>query len=350
MESFLGRADANTIKALIIFSAVFTLSLLTLLLARKFALRYFYNWARKTDTRADDLILDSLKHPSIYWVIAISLYVALDTSSFAAKYVNYGLSILYILIILSMTLAAANISSLLAQNFIQKKSASVPVTGLSRAVIRGVIFSLGFLIILNSLGISITPILTALGVGGLAVALALQDTLSNVFAGVHILIEQPVRVGDYVRLNTGEEGYINDIGWRTTRIRQLSNNIVIIPNNKLAQSTITNFHMPDLKTALSIKVSVSYSSDVDKVEAILCDEAAKAVGTKGILTEPLPTVRFFPGFGESSLEFTVTCHLAQYTDQFEAQHELRKRIFKRLKDEGVEIPFPTRTVEVKHVT
>ncbi len=340
-------AEAGNTRALLIASLVFALCLAAFFVIRRLAFGSFSKWAGKTGTKADDIAIEAVRHPSVYWVISLSLYIALDTSAFPAKYVGYGLSVLYILIVLSITLALANISSALVQNAMQKTSANVPVTGLSRAVIRAVIFVLGFLVILNNLGISITPILTALGVGGLAVALALQDTLSNLFAGMHILVEQPVRVGDFIRLHTGEEGFVSDIGWRTTRLRQLTNNIVIIPNNKLSQSTITNFHLPELKTALAIKVGVDYSSDADRVEQVLLDEAKKAVGAvKGVLPEPPPAVRL-TGFAESALEFTVVCQLAEYVDQFEAQHELRKMILKRLKSEHINIPFPTRTVELK---
>ena len=346
MENLFAGSETH-FKALLIFGGVFALSLIILFIARKAAFRAFYNWARKTDTRIDDVVLDSIRHPSVYWVIAVSLYIALDTSAFPPKYVKLGLSALYAIIILSVTLAVANISARLIAGAFQKKGANVPITGLSRAVIRAVIFAIGFLMILNSLGISITPILTALGVGGLAVALALQDTLSNVFAGVHILLEQPVRVGDFIRLHTGEEGFVSDIGWRTTRIRQITNNIVIVPNNKLSQSTITNYHLPETKTVLPIKVNVGYSSDIEKVEKALTDEAGRcAEGIKGLLNEPPPTIRL-TNFGESSLEFTVAFHIEEYAVQFEAQHEIRKRLFKRMREEHIEIPYPTRTVEIR---
>jgi small-conductance mechanosensitive channel len=195
-----------------------------------------------------------------------------------------------------------------------------------------------------------SQIITALGVGGLAVALALQDTLANLFAGIHILMEKSIRVGDFVRLETGQEGYVEDITWRTTRIKMLPNNMVIIPNSKLSQSIMTNYYLPEKRMALLIPIGVSYSSDPEKVERILVEEAKKAVGeVPGLLGEPEPAVRFIPGFGESSLDFTLVCHVQEFTDQYPVQHELRKRIFKRFKDEGIEIPFPHRTVYLKSI-
>jgi small-conductance mechanosensitive channel len=198
------------------------------------------------------------------------------------------------------------------------------------------------------LGISITPLITALGVGGLAVALALQDTLANLFAGIHILVEKSIRVGDFIRLETGQEGYVQDITWRTTRVRMLPNNIVVIPNSKLSQSVVTNYYLPEKRMSVLIPVGVSYQSDPDQVERILVEEAAKAVGeVPGLLGDPAPFVRFIPGFGESSLDFTLVCQVAEFTDQYPAQHELRKRIFRRFRHEGIEIPFPQRVVHVR---
>ncbi|MFH1025219.1 MAG: mechanosensitive ion channel family protein, partial [Nitrospirota bacterium] len=230
----------------------------------------------------------------------------------------------------------------------QKSNLPIPTTGLAYGILKGTIIVIGCLVTLSVLGISIAPLLTALGVGGLAVALALQDTLANLFAGIHILLEKSVRVGDFIKLETGQEGYVEDITWRTTRVRMLPNNIVVIPNKNLAQSVVTNYYLPEKRMSLLIPVGVSYSSDPERVEKILVEEAKKAVGEiPGLLGDPEPFVRFIPGFGDSSLDFTLICQVKEFVDQYLAQHELRKRIFKRFKQEGIEIPFPHRTVYLR---
>jgi small-conductance mechanosensitive channel len=148
-----------------------------------------------------------------------------------------------------------------------------------------------------------------------------------------------------VKLESGEQGYVTDIGWRTTRIRLLPNNIVIIPNNKLAQARILNYSLPDKSMALLIPVSVSYGADTDLVQRILIEEATQAVGqVPGLLASPEPFVRFIPGFGQFSLDWTLICHVREFVDQYLVQHELRLRFLKRFRTEGVEIPYPTRTV------
>jgi small-conductance mechanosensitive channel len=286
--------------------------------------------------------------PSLYWILALGLYAGLLLSDLPEKYLFFFSKAIHIIIILSITLAVANLTGKIFRNYIQKSNLPVPTTGLAYGIMKVSILVIGFLIILSVLGISITPILTALGVGGLAVALALQDTLANLFAGVHILMEKSIRIGDFVKLETGQEGYVEDITWRTTRVRMLPNNIVVIPNSKLAQSVVTNYYLPEKRMSLLIPIGVSYSSDPEKVEHILVEEAKNTVGeVPGLLGNPEPFVRFIPGYGESSLDFTLICQIGEFVDQYPVQHELRKRIFRRFKAEGIEIPFPHRTVYLR---
>jgi small-conductance mechanosensitive channel len=322
-------------------------SVAALCVVRALALRIFHRWAAKTETRFDDIILGSFRTPSLYWCLAIGIYSGVAVSDLPERHLSYISKAVQILIILSFTVAAANLAGKLLTEYIRKSDLPVPATGLAQGIIKGSILLVGFLVILSAAGISITPIITALGVGGLAVALALQDTLANLFAGIYILAEKSVRVGDFVRLETGQEGYVEDITWRTTRIRMLPNNMVVIPNHKLTQSVLTNYCLPEKRMSLLIPVSSSYSSDPDVVERVLAEEASKAVGeVPGLLGDPPPFVRFIPGFGASSLDFTLICQVAEFVDQYLVQHELRKRIFKRFQVEGIEIPFPQRTVHL----
>ncbi|MEW6327439.1 MAG: mechanosensitive ion channel family protein [Thermodesulfobacteriota bacterium] len=336
------------IKGMTIPILVSLFSVTVLFFVRSMAFRILHSWAERSHTKLDDLIIHSLRTPSVYWCIAIGLYLGLGISELPAKYVSYISKAIHVILILSATVAAANLAGEAFRNYIEKSAIPIPTTGLVHGILRGAILIVGFLIILTTLGVSIAPLLTAFGVGGLAVALALQDTLSNLFAGIHILLEKSIRIGDFVRLENGQEGYVEDITWRTTRIRMLPNNMVVIPNSKLSQSIVTNYYLPEKRMSLLIPVSVSYSSDPEKVEGVLVEEAKKAVGEiPGLLADPEPFVRFIPGFGDSSLDFTLVCQVQEFVDQYLAQHELRKRIFKRFKEEGIEIPFPHRTVYLK---
>jgi small-conductance mechanosensitive channel len=195
---------------------------------------------------------------------------------------------------------------------------------------------------------SLTPLLTAFGVGGIAVALALQDTLSNLFAGFYISISGLVRIDDYIKLSTGEEGYVTDINWRCTTMRTLANNMIVVPNNKLAQTIYTNYYLPEPRMGLSVSLSVGYDSDVDRVEAILLEETiAAAALVEGLLADPAPSIRFNPGPGDWALIYQVNFNVAKFADQYKVQSSLRKILFKRLQAEKVSMPFPTSTVHVE---
>jgi small-conductance mechanosensitive channel len=184
--------------------------------------------------------------------------------------------------------------------------------------------------------------------GGLAVALALQDTLSNLFAGFYVSLAGQVRVNDYVKLEGGEEDYVVDISWRSPSIRALANNLIIVPNAKLAQAIVTNYHLPEKRMSLLIPIGVDYESDPAHIDKVFLDEAARAANEiPGLLADPPPFVRFIPGFGDSSLDFTLICQVREFVDQYSAQHELRKRIFERFRREGINIPFPIRTLHLR---
>jgi small-conductance mechanosensitive channel len=336
------------LEKIVVPGVVALLSAVLLLLVRGFAFRLLARWAKKTETMLDDIVITSFKTPSFYWSVAIALYVGVSVSELSEKYIFNITKVIHVIIVLSVTFASANLAGRLFSEYVRKSKLPLPSTGLAYGTIKGMILVVGFLITLSVVGISITPLITALGVGGLAVALALQDTLANLFSGIHILVERSIRVGDFIKLESGQEGYVEDITWRTTRVRMLPNNMVVIPNSKLAQSIVTNYYLPEKRMSVLIPIGVSYASDPAKIERILIEEAKKAATeVPGMLSDPEPFVRFIPGFGDSSLDFTLICQVKEFTDQYLAQHELRKRIFSRFRDEGIEIPFPHRTVYLR---
>lgn len=319
-----------------------------LLIVRAAVYRLLVRWSAKTETMLDDILLGSIHKASMLWAVAIGLHTGVDFSDMNERYVSRIGTVIEIIVILSVTVAGANLAGKLYRNYLQKTGLALPATGLGYGIVVGTVYVIGGLIVLSVLGITIAPIITALGVGGLAVALALQDTLSNLFAGMHILLEKSIRVGDFVRLESGQEGYVQDITWRTTRVRLLSNNMVVLPNNKVAQSTLTNYSLPEKKMALTIPVSVAYGTALERVERILVEEATAAIAVvPGLLAEPAPFVQFIPGFGESSMNFTLVCHVAEFVEQYPVQHEIRKRIVARFAAEGIEIPYPQRTVHLR---
>lgn len=336
-------------KGLVIPGFVLLLVLGCAVVIRRLLFRSLRAWAARTSAKIDDVILESLYKPFLLWALILALHLAIESSPLPEQAAQLSAKALLILWIISFTQVASRLAAGVIRLYGSCLTQGVlPVTTLTQNLARLVVVTVGFLLLLNVLGVSITPILTALGVGGLAVALALQDTLSNLFAGVYVSLAGQIRVGDYIKLDSGDEGYVTDISWRSTAVRTLPNNLVVIPNSKLSQAIVTNYHLPETRMSLLIPVGVSYDSDPEQVEKVLVEEALRgAEDIPGLLAQPAPFVRFIPGFGDSSLNFTLICQVKEFVDQYLAQHELRKRIFARFRKEGIEIPFPIRTIHLK---
>lgn len=254
------------------------------------------------------------------------------------------LKILLILVLFLVTVVLARVSVGFVNLSTRRLKGVLPSTSIFANLTRLFIFLLGTLIILQSLGISITPLLTALGVGGLAVALALQGTLSNLFSGLQIIASRQVKPGDYVKLDTGEAGYVADITWRNTTIRALPNNMYVVPNSKLASAIVTNYYQPDQELAVLVQVGVSYRSDLGKVEQVTV-EVAKEVMREipGGISEFEPFIRYHT-FSDFSINFSVIMRGREFVDQYLIKHEFIKRLHDRYEKEDIEIPFPIRTV------
>jgi small-conductance mechanosensitive channel len=228
----------DLLRSVVAFGIVTAVSLAV----RFFALRGLNAWARRSVTRMDDLILENIRLPSIALSLLLGLYAGIyGAHLLSPRFSTIALHVTYALLVLTVTAAVANFAEATVWLTLKDKNLDFSAQGLSLSVLKVTIWIVGSLVLLGSLGVSITPMVTALGIGGLAVSLALQDTLSNFFAGLHLLIEKPIRPGDFVKLEWGQEGYVATIGWRTTRLRMMSNDLVIVPNNKLTQSVVINY-------------------------------------------------------------------------------------------------------------
>ncbi len=301
-------------------------------------------WAKKSSHKYDDIIVEAFDNLTFYIFLIGGLFIA---SHFIPIRENI-LLIIHKVILIGLILLLIIVGSKIAVGFIDNYTANLsnilPKTSIFQNITRVIIFSIGGLILLQTLGISITPIITALGVGGLAVALAFQDTLSNLFAGLHIIISRQIKVGDYIKLESGEEGFVVDIAWRYTEIRQMPNNLVIIPNSKLASAIVTNYNMPETELSVPITLGVSYDSDLEKVERVTIEVAKEILKEiPGGVENFDPVVRYHT-FADFSINLNVVLRAKQYQDQFLIKHEFIKRLHKRYQQEGIVIPYPIRTV------
>jgi small-conductance mechanosensitive channel len=329
----------------------FAATLLIGMIGRKLLFRVLRAWTDRSQSRPALILTDALRGATWIWIVIAAVHLAIEASAVSERIVPWESKTLSVLWIVSLTVMGVRLAGNIVRFYGDQVPGALPVTTLTRTLAELAVLIFGIVGVLSALEFRITPILTALGVGGLAVALALQDTLSNLFSGFYVAVARQVRLGDYIKLNTGEEGYVADIGWRSTTVRALSNNMILIPNAKLAQAVVTNFYLPEKRMSASVPVTVSYDADAERVEAILLEVAQKAVlEAPGMVADSAPNVMFDPGFTDSGLGFTVNFQVSEFVQQYGAKNEMRKRIYRRLRAEGVEIAFPTRVVRLRETS
>ena len=295
--------------------------------------------SRRTGSRWIDPLVEAVARRVPFWSLLVGIYIAADFWVLSPKIETTLDRALYVIAAASFTFLASEVLVKLVRIHGPVLDPSQPTTTLTENLIRIVVVTLGLLVILNGIGLSITPMLTALGVGGLAVALALQDTLANLFAGVYLTVAKHIRIGNYIKLSTGEEGYLVDIDWRATRLRQLTNNTVLVPNAKFSQSIITNYDSPDREIVVGIEGSVDYASDLDRVERIVTEVAVDVMrNVPGAASGHEPVVRFHT-FGDPGIGFSVILRAREFVDQYVLKHEFVKRLHKRFIAEGITIPI-----------
>jgi small-conductance mechanosensitive channel len=279
-----------------------------------------------------------------WWLLLVGVWLAAGYWPLTAEVQLLIGRTVFVLGALSVTLAAAAIASQSVDVYGAMLAPALPVSSLTRNLVWTLIAVLGLLVVLNGVGLSITPMLTALGVGGLAVALALQEPLANFFAGLFITLAGQIRVGDYLKLDSGQEGYVVDFSWRSTRLRMLANNLVVVPNAKLAQAIVVNHHLPSADLAVLVEVGVDYASDLRRVERVVTEVGREVMAeVPGGVREFEPFIRYHT-FADSSINFTVILRAKEFVDQYLIKHEFVKRLHTRFNCEGIVIPFPIRTI------
>jgi small-conductance mechanosensitive channel len=302
--------------------------------------------SQRTQTRIDDLIIGSINFPLnlmlLVWGVMFTVRFLAPTP--APSWVGSVLSGAKVLSIAAGVLFV----DLLLVNVVRLYAARVDVIKSSESflvsLVHLVIWTLGILVTLDSLGVSVTPILASLGIGSLAVALALQPTFENVFSGFQIFLDKPVMPGHYIRLETGEEGFVEKIGWRTSWLRQGTNNTVILPNKQLVNGRILNYNYPSPELVVTIELGVHYNSDLEHVEGAIV-EVGQSVMRKedGGVADWKPIVRFHT-LGDSSIDCTAVLRATSFAKVGDVKHAFIKALTKRFAAEKIVIPYPVRAL------
>ncbi len=294
--------------------------------------------AHRTQGKWDDILIEELTTRIPLWSVLIGIWLSLGDWPMADRWLRLASGAISIVGFATVTLALAAIATRLVATYGARAASGAPVSGLTQNVVRLVIVALGLLVMLNELGVEIRPMLAALGVGGLAVALALQEPLSNLFAGLFVSIAGQVRIGDQVRLDTGVEGRVVDFNWRSTWLELPSSSIAVVPNAKLSQAIVTNFSLPTPEVAVPIEVVVDYESDAAQVERVATDVARGVLReVEGGIANFEPVVRFH-AFGEVGLRATVVLRARTLGDLALVRHAFITRLHTKFREAGIVFP------------
>ncbi|MFH1802829.1 MAG: mechanosensitive ion channel domain-containing protein [archaeon] len=311
--------------------------------------KVFLKVTSKTKTEVDDILVKKASAPMNFVAIMLSLRLALEELVLTEGFAWSAERAIYSLLVIAigyMIFMFVDIALVAAWGGIAKRSkvhVNESITNLVHETLRIVLIVLALLYVLDIWGIEILPVLGALGVAGLAVALALQPVLANIFSGISVVMDKSVKVGDWIIMGDGTWGVILKIGIRSTRVKTFDNDVVIIPNTKLADSDIRNVSLPEKKVRKTIPFGVAYGSDVDKVKKIVLAELKKVEHS---VPDPEPSVRFLE-MGESSLNFKAFFYIDSYEYGYASVDEANTRIYNALNKAGITIPFPQMDVHLK---
>jgi small-conductance mechanosensitive channel len=309
----------------------------------------------RTKTKVDDALADGLPsvlRPAIFLAgLHIAVNVVLrEMNGEGSELTPMGRRIevtLSILTIVVLTICLARVASRMVDVWVEVDPSRARVGPTVKFCIKLVAVPFAGLLAARVLEVQLSGVLQTLGLVSIAVGLALQDTLKNLAAGVQLVMDRPIRVGDFVEVDKSARGTVLEIGLRSTKIQSPENNTVIIPNAVIANAIVTNVDHTDRSMVQTFDIGVAYGSDTRRVQAVLEDVVAQAAkDLPGVLPEPLPVnVR---DFGESSVNFTVRVRFRQFAGRLPLVTEVYHRIYARLQAEGIEIPYPTRTVHVRN--
>ncbi len=328
--------------------AIFGIALVIAWAAARLVGPLMSRFASRTKSKLDDYFVWALRLPVIVIIlvqgalIALSVTPSLDLWQAQMNQAWVAVDLVLLFWIVQRLLASVLYwwaEESMARNAGSWGSQAAPIL---RRMLTLTVLSIGALTVLDSLGISISPLLAGLGIGGLAVAFALQPTLSNFVSGTYVLSDGTIRPGDFIELTGGPMGRVIDVGWRTTRLLTPQNNVATVPNSKIADSIVTNFALPDRHMNVFLTCGVSYESDLDHVEQVALEAMLEVRQRCTEAVKDYQPIILFNRFAESNIEFWLVMQAIDRGATFNLTHELVKAVGKRFRAEGIEINYPVR--------
>lgn len=311
-----------------------------------FSKNYLKKWAKKTKTNLDDIIVEKLQPPFVYIIFLFGLQIAIDHISSNFWWLEPLVrSIMVIFIAYAILIIFQIILKFFVDRYNQKNPSKMinSIIPLFKKTFIVVLIILSFLSILNIWDIDITPFLASLGIAGFVIGFAMQDSLKNIFGGIFMILDKSLQVGDRVSLDGGEMGLVHEVSIRTTKIKTFNNEILTIPNGRLSEMKITNYTQPDSSLRVVVDFSVAYGSDVNTVKKVIREAIEKIENI-----EKDPEVRvIMTELADSGLHFKLFFWVSNQAEAFNKKIEALQIVYETLKKEGIEIPFPSRSVYLR---
>ncbi len=333
------------VLALVVLILFFIVAKIIILISRNILLKL----AHKTKTEVDDLIIKRINRPLSLIVLLIGLRISaviLELSDKVQKIIHeIDASLITIIIAYIIIVIIDILIDNWGKHWAEKTKSKIDdqLLNIIHRFSKVIFFILAFLFVLDVWGVKIGPLLASLGIAGIAIAFALQNTLGNIFGGISLIIDKTIKVGDVIELDANTKGTVIDVGLRSTKIRTFDNEVVIIPNGQLANSKVQNYVPPDPSVRVVIPFSVAYGSNIDKVKKIVFKEIEKI---DGIMKDPEPLVRFIE-MANSSLNFKAYFYVDSYKKRFGAIDQANTLIYNALNKNKIIIPFPQMDVHLK---
>jgi len=346
LEPVLGTFWASLITAILIVIAFFIVALMVRWVFKKL----IHRWVKESDSELDDLIVKAVSQPLIIGIVMIGVFIGLTMAPGLDDYQEFIDQLFLVFYILFGAFVAVRVISAFitwwAIRGAKRTKTKIDDHFLPfiRRIVMAIVLFFAFVLILGVFGIELTAFVALIGVGGIAVALAFQDTLKELFAGTYVILDKPIKIGDLIELESGDRGIVHDIGWRSTIIKTWSGNYVTLPNSKIADSKLINYTEPAQEVGFSVEGGVGYHEDLDRVEKVLVDEAKKVLKKVGCGAKDWTPIVRYQQFGDSNIDFKVVFRVNTFGDQYLLKHEFIKAIKKRFDKEGIEISWPVRKV------
>jgi len=299
---------------------------------------------RRSKTAFAPQLLRSISRPIFVFLIAEGVLLALRSLSYLEPWHSHveraavAVAIVFVTYVLAVSIRPW------MNWYMRRRKVRPSLSQLVQRVTTTIIFAIGLLVLLQFFGIAISPMLAGLGIGGLAIALALQPTLSNFFAGAQLIFDRTFHVNDYIELDSGERGFVKHVGWRSTRVHTLYNNLMIIPNSRLVETIVTNYHGPDPKLAVLVEAGVSYSSDLARVEKVALEVAREVIAELPEAAKTNDAFFAFDEIGDSNINFWIWLYARDRVGSFRVKSELIKRLHSRFDREGIVMNYPVRLI------